>query len=49
MAILPSESPAITVREVDLSGIVRAVTSSTGAIAGDFNWGPVDQPVLIGN
>lgn len=49
MAILPSESPAITVREVDLSGIVPAVTSSTGAIAGDFNWGPVDQPVLIGN
>lgn len=49
MAILPSESPAITIREVDLSGIVPAVTSSTGAIAGDFNWGPVDQPTLIGN
>ncbi len=49
MAILPSESPAITIREVDLSGIVPAVTSSTGALAGDFNWGPVDQPVLVGN
>jgi hypothetical protein len=49
MALLPSESPAITVREVDLSGIVPAVTSSTGAIVGDFNWGPANQPVLIGN
>lgn len=49
MAFLPSESPAITVREVDLSGIVPAVTSSTGAMAGAFNWGPVETPRLIGN
>lgn len=49
MALLPSESPAITVREVDLSGIVPAVTSSTGAIVGDFNWGPGNQPILVGN
>ena len=49
MAFLPSESPAITVREVDLSGIVPAVTSSTGAMAGAFNWGPVETPRLVGN
>ena len=49
MAFSPSESPAVTIREVDLSGIVPAVTSSTGAMAGDFNWGPVDQPILVGN
>lgn len=49
MALKPSESPAITVKEVDLSGIVPAVTSSTGAIVGDFNWGPANQPILIGN
>ena len=49
MAFLPSESPAITVREVDLSGIVPAVTSSTGAMAGIFNWGPVESPIRVGN
>lgn len=49
MAFSPSESPAVTIREVDLSGIVPAVTSSTGAIVGDFNWGPTNQPILIGN
>ncbi|MDB4343088.1 phage tail sheath subtilisin-like domain-containing protein [bacterium] len=49
MAFQPSESPAVTVREVDLSGIVPAVTSSTGAIAGDFNWGPAETARRIGN
>ena len=49
MAFSPSESPAVTIREVDLSGVVPAVTSSTGAMVGDFNWGPANQPVLIGN
>ena len=33
-----SESPAITVREVDASGVVPAVSSSTGAFVG--NSGP---------
>jgi len=49
MALRTSESPAVTIREVDLSGIVPAVTSSTGAIVGDFNWGPIKQPILVGN
>ena len=42
-----SESPAITVKEIDLSGVVPNVASTTGAIVGDFNWGPVDSPVLV--
>ena len=49
MAIRPSESPNILVKEFDLSGVVPAVTSSTGALVGDFNWGPVEQPILVGN
>ena len=44
-----SESPAITVREIDLSGVVPSVSSSTGAIAGNFSWGPVLKPVKIDN
>lgn len=48
MAILRSESPAVTINEIDLSGVVPAVTSSTGAFVGDFAWGPVNQPVLVG-
>ena len=48
MALKFSESPAVTVREIDLTGVVPAVTSTTGAFVGDFNWGPVDTPVLVG-
>ena len=49
MTLKSSESPNVTVKEIDLTGVVPAVTSTTGAIAGDFNWGPVGTPVLIGN
>lgn len=49
MTLLSSESPAVTVREIDLTGIVPAVTSTTGAIVGEFNWGPINTPILIGN
>lgn len=48
MALQFSESPAVTVREIDLTGVVPSVTSTTGAFAGDFNWGPVNTPVLVG-
>ena len=44
-----SESPAITVREIDASGVVPAVSSSTGAFAGNFRWGPVEQATLVSN
>jgi hypothetical protein len=42
-----SESPAITVKEIDLTGVVPNVGSTTGAFVGNFNWGPGDEPVLI--
>ena len=40
-------SPGINVTEIDLSTVVPAVSTSIGAIAGVFNWGPVNDPVLI--
>lgn len=49
MAFIPSESPNISIKEIDLSGVVPAVTTSTGAMVGAFNWGPVEQPVRVGN
>ena len=42
-----SESPAITVKEIDLTGVVPNVGSTTGAFVGNFNWGPVDTPILV--
>ena len=45
----PSESPAVVVKEIDLTGGVPNVQSTTGAIAGNFRWGPVDQRVLVDN
>ena len=42
-----SESPAITVKEIDLTGVVPNVGSTTGAFVGNFNWGPVDAPTLV--
>jgi len=44
-----SLSPAVTIREIDLSGIVPAVATTIGAFAGVFHWGPVENPQLIGN
>lgn len=44
-----SESPAIIVREVDLTNGVPNVPTSTGAIVGNFRWGPVETPVLVNN
>ena len=45
----PSQSPAVVVKEVDATGGVPNVQTSTGAIVGNFRWGPVDQRVLISN
>jgi len=48
MAIFtPSESPAIVTREIDLTGVVPNVQSTTGAFVGNFRWGPVEQATLI--
>ena len=43
----PSESPAITVKEVDLSGFVPNVQSTTGAFVGNFRWGPAKKATLV--
>ncbi len=42
-----SVSPSVTVREVDLTSNIPAVAANQGAIAGVFNWGPVDEVTLI--
>jgi hypothetical protein len=40
-------SPGVNVTEIDLTTIVPAVATSTGAIAGVFTWGPANERVLI--
>ena len=40
-------SPGVNVSEIDLTTIVPAVSTTTGAFAGSFRWGPVNQPFLI--
>ena len=45
----PSESPAVVVKEIDLTGGVPNVQSTTGAIVGNFRWGPVEQRVKVDN
>ena len=45
----PSESPAIIVKEVDLTGGVPNVQSTTGAYAGQFRWGPCEEAILVDN
>lgn len=45
----PSESPAVVVREIDLTGGVPNVQSTTGAFVGNFRWGPIGERRLIAN
>jgi|TARA_R100000081_G_scaffold82385_1_gene50111 phage tail sheath protein FI len=45
----PSESPAVIVREIDLTNAVPGVQSTTGATVGNFRWGPVGQRVQVSN
>ena len=40
-------SPGVNVSEIDLSTVVPAVSTTEGAIAGVFKWGPVDTRVLV--
>jgi len=40
-------SPGVNVSEVDLTTVVPAVSTTTGALAGHFKWGPVDERILI--
>jgi hypothetical protein len=36
-------SPGVLVQEIDATNVIPAVSSSTGAYVGFFNWGPVDE------
>ena len=40
-------SPGVQVNEKDLTNIIPAVATSTGAFAGNFEWGPCLEPTLI--
>ena len=40
-------SPGVNVSEIDLTTIVPAVSTTEGALAGVFRWGPVDDRELV--
>ena len=40
-------SPGVLVRERDLTNVIPAVATTIGAIAGQFNQGPMDEVVSI--
>jgi len=40
-------SPGVTVIEKDFSSVIPAVSTSTGATAGAFAWGPVLEPTTV--
>ena len=40
-------SPGVQVSEIDLTNVVPAVSSTTGAFAGHFQWGPVGEVVTV--
>lgn len=41
------QSPGINVSEIDLTTVVPSLASTTGAFAGKFAWGPVDEITTI--
>ena len=40
-------SPGVNVSEIDLTGIIPAVSTTEGALAGWFRWGPAEERNLI--
>ena len=40
-------SPGVEVKEVDLTNVIPAVSTSIGAYAGHFSWGPVGEVKLV--
>lgn len=46
---VPSLSPAIIVKEIDLTGVAPNVETSLAGFVGDFMWGPVDVPTRVEN
>ena len=43
----PSESPAVVVKEIDLTGGVPNVQSTTGATTINARWGTVEERVKV--
>lgn len=40
-------SPGVVTSEIDATSAIPAASSTTGAFAGKFNWGPVEYPVAV--
>ena len=40
-------SPGVQVKEIDVTNVVPAVSSSIGGYSGVFSWGPVDEVKTI--
>jgi len=40
-------SPGVNISEIDLSTVVPAVSTTSGAISGVFRWGPINERVLV--
>ena len=40
-------SPGVEVKEIDLTNVIPAVSTSIGAFAGHFSWGPVGEVRLV--
>ena len=45
----PSQSPAVVIKEIDATGGVPNVQTSTGAFVGKFDWGPTSQRKFVSN
>lgn len=42
-------SPSLTLKEEDLSSYVQSYSASQAGLVGEFNWGPINEPILIAN
>ena len=40
-------SPGVNVSEIDLTTVIPSVSTTAGAIVGDFVWGPVNKRILV--
>jgi len=47
MAVNPSASPAVVVREVDLTSVVPGITTPAAGYVGNFSWGPAEELTLV--
>ena len=40
-------SPGVEVKEIDLTNVIPALSTSIGGFAGQFKWGPVDELITV--